>query len=167
MRTVGTMNVSWTLGLAGLVIAGAMAAQNPPAAAPNAPPMRAAPAVGGGAARYLAENPSVLHLTPVQVERIRKLSAKVDSLNAPVRAQLQPLTGGRPFRELPPAERRRIAPQLQQATQRLRANNEMALDSVEAVLTPEQTTQLESLRQDFKERLQARRAQGWTPRRRP
>ena len=168
MRGLARMSVSEAVGCACLVAAGALAAQNPPAAvAPKAPPPRAAQVVGGGTAQYLVENPSILHLTPVQVARIRKVSTKVDSLNAPAHAQMQQLTGGRPFRELPPAERRRIAPQVRQAMQQLRANNELALDSLEAVLTPEQTTQLENLRVDYKERLQARRAQGWTPRRRP
>lgn len=168
MREHGRVRLGTALGFAGLVVAGALAAQNPPAAAtPNAPPPRAAQVVGGGAAQYLVENPSVLHLTPVQIERIRKVSAKVDSLNAPVRAQMQQLTGGRPFREMQPAERRRIAPQLQQLMQQVRANGDLSLDSVEAVLTPEQTSQLENLREDYKQRLQARRAQGWTPRRRP
>lgn len=168
MRKVGTMRGSAGLGFAGLIVAGVLAAQNPSAAvALKTPPPRAEQIGGGGTAQYLVENPSVLQLTPVQVARIRKVSAKVDSLNAPVRAQWQQLTGGRPLREMTPVERRRIAPQLQQAMQRLRANDNIALDSVEAVLTPEQTGQLENMREDYKQRLQARRAQGWTPRRRP
>jgi hypothetical protein len=170
MRTLGSMHAGTALGFVGLIAAGALAAQNPPAAAPpSAPPPWGAQAVAGGTAQYLVENPAVLHLTPVQVERLRKVAAKVDGLNAPVRARIQQLTGGRPFRELPPPERRRIAPQVQQATQQLRANNEMALDSIEAVLTPEQTSQLENLRVEYKERLQARRAArpAAPPRRRP
>jgi hypothetical protein len=151
--------------LACLALATAAAAQNPPSGrvarprpgAQNAPPT-AAQATGGGAAQYLAENPQVLQLTPVQVERVRKVSARVDSLNAPIRQRMDQLTGGRPFRELPPVERRRVAPQLQPLMQQLRANNDASLDSVEVILTPEQTIRLESLREDFKQRREARRA---------
>jgi hypothetical protein len=169
MRKLGSMHAGTALGFVGLLAAAALAAQNPPAAAArSAPAPRTAQAVGGGTAQYLVDNPAVLHLTPVQVERLRKVAGKVDSLNAPARAQMQQLTGGRQFRELLPAERRRIAPQMQQATQQMRANNDMALDSIEAVLTPGQTSQLESLRVEYKERREARRAaQPAAPRRRP
>jgi hypothetical protein len=148
------------LGAVGLVLAGSLAAQNPPpereqnpaAAGRNAPRPTAGQVVGGGTAQYLVENPGVLHLTPVQVERIRKVSTKVEELNTPVWSQIERLTGGRPFRELPPADRRRVGPQVRPLLLQLQANNTMSLDSIEAILTPDQTNQLENLREDYKQR---------------
>jgi len=158
--TRGTITRAATLTTGALALAATLAAQNPPAAAPGQNPPRptAGQVVGGGTAQYLVANPGVLNLTPVQIERIRKVSTKVEELNAPVRTRIEQLTGGRPFRELPPADRRRVGPQLQPVMQQLRANNEASLDSIEAILTPEQTSRLESLREEFKERREARRA---------
>jgi hypothetical protein len=143
----------------GLVLAAALAAQNPRAAArgQNPPRPTAGQVVGGGTAQYLVANPGVLNLTPVQVERIRKVSTRVEEMNAPVRTQVEQLTGGRPFRELPPADRRRVGPQLRPLLQQLQTNNEMSLDSIEAILTPEQTNRLENLREDYKQRRDAMR----------
>ncbi len=113
---------------------------------------------GGGTARYLAEHPQLLNLTTVQQARIRKLAAHEDSANAPLRAQLQQLTRGQQIRAMPPAERRRVAPQLRTVMGQMRANDEAELDSVSAILTPEQANRLETLREDFKQRREARRA---------
>lgn len=141
-----------------LALAVSAAAQNPPRAT-QAPPPRptAQEASGGGTAQYLADNPQVLNLNPTQVARIRKVATRVDSLNTPLRAQWQQLTGGQPLRAMPPAERRRLAPRLQPLMQQMRANNEMGVDSVDAILTPDQQQQLANLREEYRERLQARR----------
>lgn len=141
-----------------LALAAALAAQQPPAARERPSRPTVAQVVGGGTAQYLVENPRVLQLTPVQVQRVAKVAHRVDSLNAPVRSQLQALTGGRPIREMDPAERRRLAPQLQPLVQQLSQNDAMSLDSIEAILTPEQTARLEAMRAEYKERREARRA---------
>jgi len=165
-------------GVAVLALAVAAAAQSPPQGGVRNPRMNrpgaaaqqagqpagqaAMPQAGrpaaGGTARYLADHPQVLDLTPVEQARIRKLAAHEDSANAPLRAQMQQLTGGRPIRELPPAERRRLAPQLRDVMQQMHANDAAELDSVAAILTPEQANRLETLREDFKQRQEARRS---------
>jgi hypothetical protein len=140
-----------------LALAAGASAQNPPTPRQAPPRPTAAQVTGGGTAQYLAENPQVLNLNPTQVARIRKVAARVDSANAPLTAQWQQLTGGRALRELPPADRRRMAPQLQPLMQQMRANNEAGVDSVDAILTPEQQERLANLREEYRERLQMRR----------
>jgi len=153
---------STVLAAAACALAGALAAQNPPAApaaaAPQAPRPTAIEVAGGGTAQYLVDHPDVLQLTPVQVQRVRKVAAHVDSLNAPVRAQLQQVQAGRDIRTVTPLERRQMMTQMHPLFQQIRANNQASLDSILTILTPAQATQLESLREEFKERMEARRA---------
>jgi len=156
--TGATITRAAALATGALALATTLLAQQPPPGRERNPRPTAAQVTGGGTAQYLVENPQLLQLTPVQVKRVTKVANRVDSLNAPVRNQLQALTGGRPIRELTPAERRRLAPQLQPLVQQMQQNNAMSLDSVEAILTPEQTTQLEALRAEYKDRMNARRA---------
>jgi len=135
-----------------------------PAQAPQAaPPAQAtlpAQQLGAVITRYLVDSPQVLNLTPKQVERVRKQLARLDSTDAPLRAQWQQISGGRSLRDLTPAERRRLGPQLQPIMQQLRTNNQAALDSVDAMLTPEQQSRLATLRAEYGQRMQARRARG-------
>lgn len=114
--------------------------------------------LGGLITRYLVDSPQVLNLTPKQVVRVRKQLARVDSADAPLRAQWQQIAGGRSLRDLTPVERRRLGPQLQPIMQQLRTNNQAALDSVDAILTPEQQARLAALRAEYGQRVQARRA---------
>ena len=107
--------------------------------------------------RYLADHRGALRLTPKQVDRVREVAGWLDSANAPLRAQWQQVTGGRPLRAIQPAQRRTLAPQLQPITQQIRANNEAALDSVDAILTPAQQQQLQTVLQEYRRRMQARR----------
>jgi hypothetical protein len=154
--------------LAAVALTGAppLAAQAPqaaPAARPGRPlqaPPRPGPGEqpGGVIVRYLVDSPQVLNLTPKQVDRIHKQLVRFDSADAPLRAQWQQATGGRPLREIPPAERRRLAPQLQPIMQQLRSNNEAAFDSVDTILTPDQQERLAQLRAEYAQRLRARRA---------
>ena len=69
-------------------------------------------------------------VTAKQVDRVRKVAEQLDSANAPLRAQWQQITGGRPLRSIDPAQRRSLTPQLQPISQQLKANNEAALDLV-------------------------------------
>jgi hypothetical protein len=138
-----------------LLVALAIAAPRPLAA--QAAPAAGTQVGGGGVAKYLVNNPRVLNLDAKQVERVRKIVSWVDSVDAPLRAQWQQVTGGRAVRAMDPAERRRLAPQLQPILRQLQANNEMTLDSIDALLTPEQQTRLESLRQEYMDRMRARR----------
>jgi hypothetical protein len=108
--------------------------------------------------RYLVDSPQVLNLTAKQAERIRKQLARLDSADAPLRAQWQQLTGGRALSEMTPVERRRLAPQLQPVMQQLRANNQAAMDSVDAILTPDQQARLAELRAEYAQRRRARAA---------
>ncbi|MGD0484902.1 MAG: hypothetical protein ABSB58_09675 [Gemmatimonadales bacterium] len=158
--TGATFTRTATLVAGGLVLAAALAAQQPPAAAPGQNPPRptVTQAVGGGTAAYLVQNPQVLQLTPEQVQRVAKVANRVDSINTPVRNRMQAVTGGRRLVDMTPAERRRVGPQLRPLLQQLQANNETSLDSIEGILTPEQTTHLEALRAEYKERIEARRA---------
>jgi len=139
------------------------------AQAPLPPPPRAAqPAqaaqpgqqLGNVITRYLVDSPQVLNLTPKQLDRVRKQLARLDSTDAPLRAQWQQITGGRSPRDLTPVERRRLGPQLQPILQQLRTNNQAALDSLDAILTPEQQARLASLRAEYGQRVQARRGRG-------
>ena len=165
-----------------LAVATAVAAQNPPQGARRGPRGNRPAAAGqrnpereqgeqrqgaqatrdeawqGGPAQYLAEHPEALNLTPTQVARIRKVAARTDSANAPLLAERQQLTRGQQIRDMPPEERRRAAPQLRNVMQRHQNINDASLDSVEAILTPEQANRLETMREDFKVRREARRA---------
>ncbi len=107
--------------------------------------------------RYLADHRAALHLSPKQTDRVREVAGWLDSANAPLRAQWQQITGGRPMRAIPPAERRSLAPQLQPVMQQIRTNNETALDSVDAILTPAQQQHLQTVLQEYRRRMQARR----------
>jgi hypothetical protein len=146
-----------------VLAAAALAAAMPPVVRAQAPRQTEQHLAGGGIAQYLDQRPQLLRLTPKQVARVHKLSALVDSLNARERAQWQRLTGGRPLREIPPAERRRLGPRLRPIMERLRVTNEMALDSVDAILTPPQQTRLEALRDEYRRRAEARRARSRQP----
>ncbi len=107
--------------------------------------------------RYLADHRGALRLSPKQVDRVREVAGWLDSANAPLRAQWQQITGGRPMRAITPAERRGLAPQLQPVMQQIRTNNETALDSVDAILTPAQQQHLQTVLQEYRRRMQARR----------
>jgi hypothetical protein len=150
--------IGLTLGILGMG-ARPLAAQasGGPATAGQAAPAQGMPAVLlGGVPHYLAGHPQVLHLTPKQVDRVQKLVAAQDSVTAPLRAEWQQVTGGRPLREIPLRERRRMARQLQPIMQQARATDETALDSVNAILTPQQQEQLQTLVAEYRERMQAR-----------
>ena len=144
----------------GFVFAAALAAQQPPAppASTNPPRPPVAQAVGGSTAEFLAQHPQVLQLTAVQVQRVAKVANWVDALNTPVHNRMQAITGGRRLLDLTPAERRRVGPQLRPLLEQIRANNASSLDSIEAILTPDQTAHLESIQAEFKARVEARRA---------
>jgi hypothetical protein len=108
--------------------------------------------------RYLANHARALNLNAKQLDRVRKVADQLDSANAPLHGQWQQVTGGRPVRGMDSTERQALAPQLQPITRQLRANNEAALDSVDAILTPQQQQRLQSVLQEYRRRLQARRA---------
>jgi Spy/CpxP family protein refolding chaperone len=118
----------------------------------------ARPVAGTSVAQFLAEHPQALRLTAKQVDRIRKVATRLDSANAPLRSQLKELTGGRALRDMDPVERRRLVPQVQPIMQQLRVNNEGSLDSVDAILTPDQQNALQALMEEYQRRMQARRA---------
>ena len=113
--------------------------------------------------RYLADHAGALRLNAKQLDRVRKVAEHLDSANAPLHAQFQQVTGGRPLRGMDPAQRRSLAPQLQPITQQIRSNNEAALDSVDAILTAPQQQRLQSVLQEYRRRMQARRARQGQP----
>jgi hypothetical protein len=155
----GTGVAALAIALGGVRTLAAQAPPPPPPAQAAQPAPAAQPAqqLGNVITRYLVDSPQVLNLAPKQVERVRKQLARLDSTDAPLRAQWQHVAGGRSLRDLTPVERRRLGPQLQPIMQQLRTNNQAALDSVDAILTPEQQTRLAALRAEYGQRIQARR----------
>jgi len=165
-RTIQRFLASAGVALAALIAAGprVLLAQG----ADSAPPKAAAQkpdSTGGSPAlattsvpRYLANHPRQLHLTAKQSDRIREVATWLDTTNAPLRAQFQQVTGGRPLRTMRPADRRRLSPQLQPIIQGIRANNQAALDSVDAILNPAQQQQLQTLVSEYRQRMQQRQA---------
>ncbi len=162
------MNVTYrglTLLCAALGAAGGpLAAQAPPQRPARAPAAALAQYMTGGAiAQYLVDHPRALNLTSKQVDQARKLAKYTDSVNAPLRAQWEQLTGGKPLRDLDSATRRQVAPQLQSIRQQVQVNDAAAFDSVDTILNPRQQQRLAELRQEYRARLQARPANRPTP----
>lgn len=104
--------------------------------------------------RYLVNHGRELHLTAKQSDRIREVATWLDSANAPLRAQWQQVTGGTPLRSMSRPQRQRLAPQLQPVVQQMKTNNEAALDSVDAILTPPQQQRLQAVVLEYRRRLQ-------------
>jgi len=109
-----------------------------------------------GVPGYLLSHARALNLTPKQLDRVRKVQDWLKGADSTARAQWQQLTGGRPVRSIPPAERRRLGPELQPIMQQLHANNAAALDSVDAILTPRQQQRLQAALQEYRQRMQRR-----------
>ncbi len=108
--------------------------------------------------RYLVNHGRALHLSAKQSDRIREVATWLDSANAPLRAQWQQVTGGRPLRTMRAPERRSMGPRLLPLQQQIRANNHAALDSVDAILNPAQQQQLQSLLVEYRQRMLERQA---------
>ncbi len=154
---------TWLLAAAGLTLAvvatpRSVLAQEAGGQAPT-DSTAAAPVQTTGVPEYLATHPRVLNLTPKQVDRIGKVRVWLRGQDSTLRAQWKQLTGGRPLRRIPPAERRTLTPQLQPIMQQLRANSAAALDSVDAILTPPQQQKLQANLAEYRGRAQARRGQ--------
>ncbi len=150
------LNLLFVLATAGATTTAAAPAQQKPAA-PAAAAQNQQPEEGIGPAEpgtqvtdYLAAAPDSLHLTPAQRARLAKVREWLRSANTPLRDSIRTVTGGRAFRTIPPAERRQMAPRLQPLMARMRANGTAALDSVDAVLTPEQQAKLRELRAEYR-----------------
>jgi Spy/CpxP family protein refolding chaperone len=124
----------------------------------TAPAADSAPVPISGVPEYLAAHPRALNLTPKQVDRVHKVRIWLRGEDSTLRVQWRQITGGRAVRSMPPAERRRLAPQLQPVLQQLRANNAAALDSVDAILTPAQQQKLQADLAEYRERARTRRA---------
>ncbi len=128
-----------------------------PAARPAAMPLRTT-----GVPEYLVGHPRALNLTPKQVDRIKKVHEWLRGQDSTLRAQWQQITGGRRLADIPPAERRGLAPRLQPVQQQLQANNAAALDSVDVILTPQQQ-RLQADLAEYRERHARQGAQGQRP----
>jgi len=170
------------LGAAGFVLAvavgavprplAAQAADSGQAKADTGKPAGVAPAAGPavtqlaqriGVPGYLLSHARALNLTPKQVDRVRKVEDWLKGADSASRAQWQQVTGGRPLRTIPPAERRRLAPQLQPIRQQLGANNAAALDSVNAILAPRQQQKLQTQLAEYRQLMQHRAQSGAQP----
>jgi LTXXQ motif family protein len=125
---------------------GATADTSKPAAAATAP----VPTTG--VPEYLVSHPRVLNLSPKQVDRIKKVHEWLRGQDSTLRGQWQQVTGGRSLRSMPPADRHRLQPQLQPIMQQLRANSAAALDSVDAILTPQQQQKLQTDLAEYRQR---------------
>ncbi len=140
-----------------LVASLTIAPQQPqkPQAAPQQAPAQAEAGIGPAepgdqVTGYLASAPDSMHLTPAQRGRLVKVREWLRSQNAPLRDSVRAVTGGRAFRTIPPAERRQLQPRLAPLMERMRANDAAALDSVDAVLTPQQQARLRELRAEYR-----------------
>ena len=118
----------------------------------------AAPMAGGqpvpptGVPAYVNGHARALNLTPKQVDRVKKVHEWLKGADSTLRVQWNQVTGGHPFRTMPPAERRRLAPQLQPLIQQFKANNASALDSVDTILTPAQQDKLQAMFAEYRSR---------------
>ena len=165
-RNSGHLAVTAGLALAALALAAprSLRAQADSGQAP-ADSMKPAAAAAGqlvpptGVPGYVAGHARALHLTPKQVDRVHKVHVWLVGADSAARSQWKDLTGGRTLRAMDPAERRRLAPQLQPIMQQLRTNNTAALDSVDAILTPPQQQKLQTMFAAYRPRMHARPAQ--------
>ncbi len=150
------LNLLFVLATAGATTTAAAPAQQKPAA-PAAAAQNQQPEEGIGPAEpgtrvtdYLAAAPDSLRLTSAQRSRLAKVREWLRSQNTPLRDSLRAITGGRAFRNIPPAERNPMVPRIQPLMARIRANDQAALDSVDQVLTPEQQVKLRELRAEYR-----------------
>jgi len=150
--------------LAAMLLVGAAVAapaQTPPASTAPAAAEGIGPAedAGSNVTGFLTSGADSLHLTPVQRARLRRIHSYFEGLNTPLRDSIRTITGGRPLRDIPPIQRRRMGPALHPLMMAMRANSQAALDSVDAVLTPEQQQRLQAIRAEYR----AHRAQAGAP----
>jgi hypothetical protein len=109
-----------------------------------------------GVPGYLLAHPRAVNLTAKQVDRVHKVEDWLVGQDTILRAQWKQITGGRPLRDIQPADRRRLGPQLQPIMQQLRANNAAALDSVDAILNPRQQQKLQTALAEYRQQAQRR-----------
>lgn len=117
----------------------------------------------------LLEQRDTLRLTAEQVSRLEAIDRDLQQQNQPILQQLQQFRGedGRPREEMSDADREAMRERFEQARplmEKMRANNQAALEKVKAVLTPEQQQLARSLMPQ--ERGEGGRGQGgWQGRR--
>ncbi len=156
MSRLGTTWMAAGLVLAALVpcpaIAQAPAGQVPADTGKPAAEAPGMPAPPTGVPAYVNGHARALNLTSKQVDRVKKVHEWLRGTDSTLRAQWNQITGGRSWRAMPPADRRRLGPQLQPVMQELRANNKAALDSVDAILTPQQQEKLQQMFAEYRAR---------------
>lgn len=95
--------------------------------------------------RWAADSAAYEHLglTSDQRDKIRAIREQAQQQNAPLREQLQQVLGGKSFRDLTPAERESLKPQIEPIRKQMMENRHKAHEQISAILTPDQRKQLE------------------------
>jgi Spy/CpxP family protein refolding chaperone len=84
-----------------------------------------------------------LGLTPDQRDKIKAIQDQAQQQNAPLREQIQQITGGKRFRDLTPEQRESFKPQIEPIRKQLMENRKKAHEQISAILTPDQRKQFE------------------------
>jgi hypothetical protein len=127
-----------------LALAGVLALAAPLAAQQDGAPGGRGPGFGRrmlNPVKILVDSAQTLSLTPQQTQDLALVAEQLDSVNAPVVAELQrrrPQGGGGFGGGQPTPEQRAAFEQLRPLMQQLRSNSDAALASAFAVLTPAQ-----------------------------
>jgi Spy/CpxP family protein refolding chaperone len=111
-------------------------------AAAQRPAPAAGPGLRGGLPGYLAEHPQALSLNDEQTARLRTVAQWLERSNSALREQVRSALGGRTARELTAEQRYQLGRQVRPLRDQLRANHVSAVDSVHAILTPDQWQRL-------------------------
>lgn len=82
-----------------------------------------------------------LGLSADQRAKVAAIRQAVQQENAPLRAQMRQITGGKSFRDLNPAARDSLRPKLDPIRRQLMQNMRKGREQVMAILTPEQRRQ--------------------------
>ena len=121
---------------AALAVASPAAAQGPSRGPGPRPGFR------GEMVGYLAQHPQSLNLDDHQAARLRTISSWLKQSDSSLRGQIRAALGGKTFRELSAEQRYQQSRQIRPLTEQLRANRFAAVDSLHAVLTPDQWQRL-------------------------
>ena len=95
--------------------------------------------------RWAADSAAYEHLglTSDQRDKIRAIRDQAQQQNAPLREQLQHVLGGKSLRDLTPAERESLKPQIEPIRKQMMENRKNAHEQISAILTADQRKQLE------------------------
>jgi Spy/CpxP family protein refolding chaperone len=109
--------------------------------------------------RWAADSAMYEHLglTSDQRTKITTIRQQTQQQNAPLREQLRHVLGGKSFRDLTPAERESLKPQIEPIRKQMMENRHQAQAQINAILTSDQRKQLKHQMHEMHERRGARR----------